>query len=113
MPDIESAYLTCESCGTLAVHAVSYAGRLVVSTRCSACGTVVARDPAQARTEYFHDLEQRLQSKPQRLLRHALRDPKGFLTTLPAKVAAQPRKLAREWRNLASASRTRQKPDQD
>jgi len=107
MTTSESAYLHCESCHQLAVHTVHYAGRLVVSTRCEACRTVVARDAGEARTEYLRDLEQRLQSKPRRLLRRALSDPKGFVTTLPTRVAAQPSKLAREWRTLLTASRTR------
>ncbi len=106
-PVAETAHLRCEACGRLALHAVQYAGRLVVSTQCGSCGSIVARDPAEARAEYLRDLEHRLQSKPARVLKRALSDPKAFLTTLPRKVAMQPTKLAREWRALLAASRTR------
>jgi len=106
-PTSESAYLQCESCAVFAIHTVSYAGRLLVSTRCTACGAVVAGDAAEARARYMRDLEHRLQSKPRRMLRRAVDDPKGFVATLPAKVAAQPGKLAREWRTLLSATRAR------
>lgn len=105
MPISESAYLRCESCGVLAVHTVQYVGRLVISTCCSSCGAFVARNPAEARAEYLRDLEHRLQSKPRRLIRRALTDPKGFVTTLPRKLATQPGKLAREWRALTATSR--------
>lgn len=105
MATSESAHLRCETCGALAVHTVEYAGRLIVATRCMACGVTVSRDSADARAEYLRDLEHRLQSKPRRVLRRALRDPKGFAATLPTKVVSQPKKLAREWRALFSASR--------
>ncbi|MGH8888256.1 MAG: hypothetical protein ACRDV3_00670 [Acidothermaceae bacterium] len=106
-PTSESAYLQCESCAAFAVHTVSYAGRLLVSTRCTSCDAVVSGDAGEARARYMRDLEHRLQSKPRRMLRRAVDDPKGFVATLPAKAAAQPGKLAREWRTLFSATRAR------
>lgn len=105
MATSESARLRCESCGVLAVHTVEYAGRLIVATHCAACGVTMSRDSADARAEYLRDLEHRLQSKPRRVLRRAVRDPKGFVATLPTKLVAQPKKLAREWRAVFSASR--------
>lgn len=107
IPASEVAYLRCAACGHLAIHTVQYAGRLIVSTACGSCSAVVSRAPAEAWAEYLRDLEHRLQSKPRRVLRRALNDPKGFLTTLPKKVALQPSKLAREWRALVAASRDR------
>jgi hypothetical protein len=104
MASVEAAYLRCESCGDLSLHTVEYAGRLLVATTCGGCGATVSRNAAEARAEYLRDLEQRLQSKPARVMRRALRDPKGFVTTLPTKMAAQPRKLLREWRAVFSAS---------
>jgi hypothetical protein len=109
-PASESARLYCESCATLAVHTVFYAGRLLVSTRCEACAAVVSGDASEARARYLRDLEHRLQSKPRRMLRQAVHDPKGFVATLPAKVATKPGKLAREWRTLFTAVRTRGGP---
>ena len=106
-PTSERAHLLCEECGDLAIHDVQYAGRLVVSSVCTSCGAVTSADTTDARTRYLRDLEHRLQSKPRRLLRRALDDPKGFVATLPTKVVAQPTKLAREWRTLFGAPRAR------
>jgi hypothetical protein len=101
----QSAYLTCQACGNLAVHEVRYVGRLIVATVCGCCGATVSRDPAEAQAEYLRDIEQRLLSKPRRLVRRAIHDPRGFAATLPRKLLDQPRKLAAEWRFVRQARR--------
>lgn len=99
MSNIERAMLRCSTCGKVTEHRVRYAGRLIADITCS-CGALTSRDPAEAWAEYVRDLEQRLRSKPGRLLRRAADDPVRFLTDLPGKLVAQPFKLAREWRAL-------------
>jgi hypothetical protein len=92
----EYADLACETCGTVTDHELRYAGRLLEWTRCTVCGTQVEVTPRAMLPAYARDLEQRVTSKPGRMLRRWSRDPVGYLVRLPWAVARQPVKLARE-----------------
>ena len=93
---VEHAEFLCSSCGRTAEHDLRYAGRLLESTRCEACGHVVELEQHVLVPAYLHDLEQRVVSKPARLRQRAQKDTSGFLLGLPRAVARQPAKLARE-----------------
>ncbi|MGA9747213.1 MAG: hypothetical protein WBQ50_07165 [Nocardioides sp.] len=97
---IEHADLTCESCELVTEHELHYAGRLLESVRCTRCGHQIAMTQRALLPAYLHDLEQRVASKPQRLLRRAARDPRGFVISLPRAVLRQPAKFVREFWSL-------------
>jgi len=92
----EHGVFACSECGLTTEHDLRYAGRLLESTRCSHCGHVVELQQRVLLPAYLHDLEQRLVSKPGRLLRRAARDGLPFLRELPAAIVRQPFKIARE-----------------
>jgi hypothetical protein len=98
----EHAVLTCSSCGVESDHELRYTGRLLHSTRCTGCGHVVRHEQRELYTAYLRDLEQRLASKPMRLIRAASREPRRFIVDLPKAVLRQPGKIAAEvwtlWR---------------
>jgi DNA-directed RNA polymerase subunit RPC12/RpoP len=100
MTDVEHADLRCESCGEVADHELRYAGRLLESTRCSNCGHHILLDQRSLVPAYVRDLEQRLVSKPGRMLRRAARDPLGYARQLPGRDPPQPAKFWREFREL-------------
>ncbi len=100
MSHAEFADLLCERCERVTEHELHYAGRLLESVRCTTCGHHIAMTQRALVPAYLHDLEQRLASKPQRLYHRAVRDPRGFLTTLPRAVLRQPVKFAREFWSL-------------
>jgi hypothetical protein len=90
------ADLSCETCGQVTDHELRYAGRLLEWTRCTVCGTQVEVRPRALMPAYARDLEHRLASKPRRMWRRWRRDPVGYTVGLPAAIARQPVKLARE-----------------
>lgn len=98
----ERADLTCGACGVETEHVLRYTGRLLHSTQCTACGHVVRHEQRDLHTAYLHDLEQRLASKPARLMRAARREPRRFVFRLPRALLRQPVKLIDEiwtvWR---------------
>ena len=94
---IEHADLRCEVCDLVTEHELHYAGRLLESVRCTRCGHQIAMTQRALVPAYLHDLERRVASKPQRLYHRAVRDPRGFFTTLPRAVLRQPAKFAREF----------------
>jgi len=100
MSDIASAELTCASCARTVDHELHYSGRLLHSTRCTACDHLTEVEPRVLVPAYLLDLEQRVVSKPRRLLRQAVREPSTFLLGLPLAVVRQPVKIARELRSL-------------
>lgn len=93
---IEQAEFRCSVCGETAEHDLRYAGRLLESTRCHNCGHLVEMQPKALLPAYLHDLEQRVTSKPARMLQRANSDRVGFLRSLPRAMVRQPVKLARE-----------------
>jgi hypothetical protein len=97
---VTRAVLTCSACGVEGEHELRYAGRLLHSTHCQACGHEVRHEPHDLRVAYAHDLAHRVATKPGRLARRARRQPASFWLTLPAAVLRQPRKLAGELRTL-------------
>lgn len=96
----EEAELRCEVCNRLTDHELHYAGRLLDSVRCTRCGTQVELSSRALITAYAMDLEQRLASKPRRMMRRISRDPAGYLRQLPRAVFRQPLKFLREFRGV-------------
>lgn len=92
--------LDCVGCGTTTEHEVAYAGRILVRSTCTACGATVRREGADLRSNYLHDLEHRLVTKPRRLVTRALREPFTFARTLPRAILRQPGKLLAEVREI-------------
>lgn len=93
---VEYADFPCTACGETVEHELRYAGRLLESTRCCNCDHVVELEQWVLLPAYLHDLEQRVVSKPARLMHRANTDRLGFLLSLPRAVARQPLKIARE-----------------
>ena len=91
------AELRCDVCDRVTDHELRYAGRLLESVRCTTCGTHTEVSGRSLIPAYVHDLEQRVVSKPQRMLRRASADPVGFARTLPLALLRQPAKFAREF----------------
>jgi hypothetical protein len=100
----EHAVLHCEACDRDTEHDLHYAGRLLESTRCTRCGRVIELSPRSLLPAYAHDLEQRIVSKPRRMLRRARRDPVGYALLLPRAVLRQPAKFVREFWSLVRRS---------
>ena len=94
------AELRCEACQQLTDHELHYTGRLLDSVRCTRCGTHVELSSRALIPAYALDLEQRLASKPRRMMRRIARDPHGYLRQLPRAVLRQPRKFLSEFRGL-------------
>ncbi len=97
---VEHAELHCEVCDLDTMHELHYAGRLLESTRCTRCDTHLELSQRALLPAYAHDLEQRIVSKPWRMLRRARRDPWGYLTSLPWAVLRQPGKFLGEFREV-------------
>lgn len=96
--NVHRVELTCHSCHRLAEHELTYAGRILASSRCTACGHLVRHEEHDLRAAYLHDLEQRLLSKPGRMVRRALRHPMRFVASLPAAIVTKPAKMLAELR---------------
>lgn len=92
--------LTCVACGRECEHELVVVGRLLHSTRCTECGHVVRHEQRDLMSAYLRDLEHRLLTKPQRLVRRALHEPVAFLVGLPGAVLRQPAKLLEELRTV-------------
>lgn len=100
MGETHEVLLTCSSCGQDTEHELRYAGRLIASSRCSHCGYTIRHEQSDLRTAYIQDLEQRLVSKPTRILRRVLRHPVRFAFRFPASVLAKPAKMYGEIQPL-------------
>jgi hypothetical protein len=98
--NVHRVELTCHSCHQLVVHELTYAGRILASSRCTACGEVVRHEETDLRAAYLHDLEQRLRSKPARMVRRALRHPMRYARSLPAAIVTKPAKMIAELRTV-------------
>jgi hypothetical protein len=96
----EHALLTCVSCGEESEHALTYAGRLLVSTECLSCGFTWHHSDHDLRSAYLHDLESRIVSKPRRWLDRLRREPLKTALALPSALARQPGKFIREIRTV-------------
>jgi DNA-directed RNA polymerase subunit RPC12/RpoP len=92
--------LTCVACGQEVPHELVVVGRLIHSTRCTACGHVVRHEQRDLMAAYLRDLEHRLLTKPGRTARRAVAEPMRFALTLPAALARQPGKLLDEIRTV-------------
>jgi hypothetical protein len=95
-----TATLTCGNCGREGAHKLTYAGRILASTQCRACGCTIRHPRDDLGSAYLHDIEQRIASKPYRMLRRLRRHPVRFVLGLPVAVAEKPRKLIAEVRPL-------------
>jgi hypothetical protein len=100
MDNTHRVELVCRSCHQVAVHELTYAGRILASSRCTACGHLVRHEEHDLRTAYVHDLEQRLLSKPGRMVRRAMRHPMRFAASLPGAVLSKPAKMLAELRTI-------------
>ncbi|WP_143448281.1 hypothetical protein [Kineosporia sp. A_224] len=92
--------LTCVACGQECEHELVIVGRLLQSTRCTACGHVVRHEQRDLMSAYLRDLEHRLLTKPQRLVRRAVSEPLTFLLGLPGAVLRQPGKIVEELKTV-------------
>lgn len=97
---IRTATLTCGNCGRESTHELDYAGRILASTKCQVCGYTIRHPRDDLGPAYRHDLEQRVASKPYRMLRRLRRHPVKFVLGLPSAVVSKPRKLIDEVRPL-------------
>lgn len=95
-----TATLTCGNCGREGPHELDYAGRILASTQCRACGYTIRHPRDDLGPAYRHDLEQRVVTKPIRMLRRLRRHPVRFMLGLPVAVATKPKKLIEEVRPL-------------
>jgi hypothetical protein len=95
-----TATLTCGNCGREGTHELTYAGRILASTECRACGYTMRHLRDDLGSAYLHDIEQRIASKPYRMLRRLRRHPVKFILRLPVAVVGKPRKLIDEVRPL-------------
>lgn len=98
--------LACAQCGSTQRHELHYAGRLLVSSRCVACGEMLRRSDSELWIAYLKDLAQRAQTKPRRMITRIAHEPMRFLSELPFAVLAKPIRLAREIRTLLPLGRS-------
>jgi hypothetical protein len=64
------------------------------------CGAHLDVPAREMLPSYLADLEQRVASKPVRMLRRTRRDPVGYARWLPRAIARQPAKLLNELRSI-------------
>jgi predicted Zn finger-like uncharacterized protein len=102
--NVEHADLQCEVCNRVTEHELHYAGRLLESVRCTSCGHRFEVTPRALVPAYLQDLEQRVVSKPRRMIRRTRQDPVGYLRGIPRAVLRQPGKLLGELRSLFDRS---------
>ncbi|PXY27250.1 hypothetical protein [Prauserella muralis] len=111
---VERATLLCHHCGEETPHELAYAGRLLVVTTCTRCGTSIERD---VRRRYLADLRHRMTSKPGRMLRRFRRHPVSFAGSLPRTTVLKPWELLEEvrlvWSAAADARRHDSRPERD
>lgn len=106
---VEQVTLTCNSCGQNATHELAYAGRLLVSSTCTACGHAIERD---VRERYVADLRHRVASKPRRMLRRFRRHPLSYVCSIPRAVATKPLEVLAELRLVARTAADVQRKDE-
>jgi PHP family Zn ribbon phosphoesterase len=105
--DLARTELRCARCAALTDHELAYAGRLLVTSRCTRCGEMFARD---VRRRYVADLGGRMRSKPRRIVHRLRRHPVAFAATLPHAVIAKPLRVLDEVRLvLGAAARARRR----
>lgn len=92
----EHAILTCDSCGKEAEHTLIYAGHILVSSTCSACGFTRHHSDTALRKNYAHDLQSRVTHKPSEMYRRFRRHPFETAAALPFAIVRLPFKLTRE-----------------
>ena len=93
MTDIEHADLRCESCGEVTEHELQVRRPAAGVDAVHQLRAPHRAHPAPLVPAYVRDLEQRVVSKPRRMLRRASRDPLGFARQLPGAVLRQPAKF--------------------
>lgn len=100
MSDLLEAVLRCHRCGADARHEIRYAGRLIVGTRCAACGHEL--DAGDLR-RYLADLRHRAATKPARMLRRLRENPAEFILTAPGAAVSKPLKVLHEVATVVRA----------
>ena len=98
--EVMFAELHCAQCDQETLHALVYAGRLLVSATCQKCSMQVKHEPGDLRLQYIKDLEHRIATKPARLWRRFWRAPITLVWSLPRKVMQQPNKIWNEVKAL-------------
>jgi hypothetical protein len=96
----QEAVLKCGVCGIEGLHELHYAGRLLASAKCKACGTVMRHTPNELRKEYIKDLQSRVVTKPFRLMHRLLLEPSYLWQGLPNALKRQPKKFIDEAKEL-------------
>jgi hypothetical protein len=97
---VSRSVLTCVACGEETDHELVTVGRLLQSTRCTGCDHVVRHEQRDLMASYLRDLEHRLLTKPQRMLRRARSEPLAFARALPRDLLRQPGKFLAEIRTV-------------
>src|SRR4029450_11616125 len=100
MDHMHIVVLDCGHCSGEPLHEVTSAGRLLASTVCSNCGHRIAKDLSVLRRAYLADVEQRIRTKPRRILRRVIPHPVPFALNLPGAMLAKPAKMEAELRVL-------------
>lgn len=101
MADRSRAELDCLRCGQQTEHELAYAGRLLVTVRCTRCGHAIERD---LRRRWVGDLGSRVASKPFRMARRLRRHPVAFIASLPLSALAKPLRVLDELRLVLAAA---------
>lgn len=100
-------YLQCQQCCAETVHDLSYAGRLLVDARCTACGRTMSLSSDALLRDYLGDLAHRVSTKPYRLAVKARSHPLNLLRQMPVATLRQPRKLLNEAKVVVAHYRNR------
>lgn len=97
MVRIYRSILRCPGCGRCAVHELTYAGRMFVSSRCGSCGYAFECDVLPL---YFDDLVRRVASKPASMVRGFRQHPLSYLCGLPVLAITKPVGVLDELRRV-------------
>lgn len=102
MKTLPVVILACPRCGGDQLHAVYYAGPLLLRTVCAKCGVQIGPNPETLYHEYLRSLEHRALTKPRRVFHYATAHPRDFAVHLPGSLVTKPFKLYDEWVALRS-----------
>jgi hypothetical protein len=89
-------WLRCARCGRETPHDIRYAGRVMRSASCVACGL---ETELQGRSDCLSDMSLRLRTKPKRIARELCSRPQRLLT-IPRRVVSKPSRVGQEVREV-------------
>ncbi len=101
----QEVVLRCGVCGKEGLHELHYAGRLLASAKCKSCGTVMRHTPRELRKTYIKDLQDRVATKPHRLVKRLIMEPSYLWKGLPAALKRQPKKFIDEAKELKNVEK--------